>query len=41
MNAPTTGNRVFYTSLGQFEDFREPAFNRLLKNAIDWALYKK
>lgn len=38
VNAPTTGNRVFYTSLGQMEDFREPAFNRLLKNAVDWAL---
>ena len=41
VNAPSTGNRVFYTSFGQFEDFREPAFNRLLKNAIDWALGEK
>ena len=37
VNTPKTGNRVFYTSFGQFEEFREPAFNRLLKNAIDWA----
>ena len=41
VNAPTTGNRVFYTSLGQIEDFQEPAFNRLLKNAVDWAIGKK
>ncbi len=40
VNAPATGNRVFYTSLGQMDDFQEPAFNRLLKNAIDWALSK-
>ena len=38
VNAPSTGNRVFYTSLGQADDFREPAFNRLLVNAIGWAL---
>ena len=38
VNAPGTGQRVFYTSLGQVDDFREPAFNRLLKNAVDWAL---
>ena len=31
------GSRVFYTSLGQADDFAEPAFNRLLRNAIDWA----
>jgi nicotinamidase-related amidase/type 1 glutamine amidotransferase len=41
VNAATTGNRVFYTSLGQLDDFREPAFNRLLKNAVDWALDRK
>jgi type 1 glutamine amidotransferase/nicotinamidase-related amidase len=40
-NAPGAGNRVFYTSLGQLEDFQEPAFNRLLKNAVDWALNKR
>ena len=40
VNAPATGNRVFYTSLGQMDDFQEPAFNRMLKNAIDWALAK-
>ena len=40
VNAPSTGNRVFYTSLGQMDDFQEAAFNRLLKNAIDWALNK-
>ncbi|MDQ1255489.1 MAG: hypothetical protein QG656_80, partial [Candidatus Hydrogenedentes bacterium] len=32
------GARVFYTSLGHWEDFQIPAFNQLLKNAIYWAL---
>ncbi len=36
-NVPASKNRVFYTSLGQIEDFKIPAFNRLLRNAIDWA----
>jgi len=36
-NAPATGGRVFSTSMGQADDFGEPAFNRLLRNAIDWA----
>ena len=31
------GGRVFYTSLGQEDDFREPNFLRLLGNAICWA----
>ncbi|MBX6314379.1 MAG: ThuA domain-containing protein, partial [Isosphaeraceae bacterium] len=30
--------RVFYTSLGHPEDFRIPEFNRILVNAIHWAL---
>ena len=38
VNAPIAGNRVFYTSLGQLDDFRESAFNRLLKNAVAWGL---
>ncbi len=29
--------RVFYTSLGGVEDFRTPAFRRLLLNAVLWA----
>jgi type 1 glutamine amidotransferase len=29
--------RVFYTSLGHPDDFKLPAFQTLLKNAIDWA----
>lgn len=37
VNAPASGNRVFYTSLGHPDDFSLPAFQRLLKNAIDWA----
>jgi len=41
VNAPKTGNRAFYTSLGQLDDFREPAFQKLLKNAVDWALSGK
>ena len=34
------GARVFYTSLGHPQDFAEPAFRRLLVNAIDWALQR-
>lgn len=30
--------RVFYTSLGGPEDFKEPAFRRLLLNGVLWAL---
>ena len=40
-NRPATGNRVFYTSLGHIDDFKEPAFQRLLKNAITWACREK
>ncbi len=32
------GGRIFYTSLGNPADFKLPAFQRLLVNAIDWAL---
>lgn len=31
------GGRVFYTSLGHPDDFKLPAFRRLLKNGIYWA----
>ena len=31
-------SRVFYTALGHPDDFKVPAFNQLLKNAIAWAL---
>ena len=34
------GGRVFYTSLGHPEDFKAPAFRRLLLNAIHWAADK-
>lgn len=30
--------KVFYTSLGHVEDFKEPAFRELMTNAISWAL---
>jgi type 1 glutamine amidotransferase len=30
--------KVFYTSLGHVDDFKEPAFRRLMLNAIAWAL---
>ena len=32
------GGRVFYTTLGHPDDFKLPQFNRLLANAIRWAL---
>lgn len=32
--------RVFYTSLGHADDFQNPAFRRLLRNAVAWALGK-
>ena len=31
------GGRTFYTSLGHKDDFQQPAFQRLLLNAIYWA----
>jgi nicotinamidase-related amidase/type 1 glutamine amidotransferase len=31
-------SRVFYTSLGHPDDFQQPSFRRLLRNAIFWAL---
>ncbi|MDG2383632.1 MAG: ThuA domain-containing protein [Pirellulaceae bacterium] len=37
INEPMGGARVFYTSLGHPQDFRLPAFQRLLANAIYWA----
>ena len=37
VNETSHGNRVFYTSLGHVGDFEQPAFNRLLSNAIHWA----
>ena len=39
-NAHTGGARVFYTSLGHQDDFKLPAFRRLLLNGIFWALDK-
>ncbi len=40
-NRPETGNRVFYTSLGHVDDFKNPEFQKLLKNAISWAANEK
>ncbi|WP_165221573.1 isochorismatase family protein [Aquisphaera insulae] len=37
-NQPASRNRVFYTSLGQIDDFGSEDFNRLLANAIRWSL---
>jgi type 1 glutamine amidotransferase/nicotinamidase-related amidase len=36
-----TGGKVFYTSLGHRDDFKEPQFRRLLVNAIGWSMGKK
>ena len=35
------GGEVFYTSLGHIDDFKNPAFNQLLKNAVKWCLRSK
>lgn len=37
-NTRADGGRSFFTSLGHPDDFKEPEFNRLLRNAIDWGL---
>jgi nicotinamidase-related amidase/type 1 glutamine amidotransferase len=37
VNRSMGGGRVFYTSLGHRDDFKQPAFNQLLRNAIGWA----
>ena len=34
------GARVFYTSLGHPNDFKEESFRRLLRNGIEWAIAK-
>lgn len=34
------GSRVFYTTLGHWDDFSNPVFNQLLRNAIVWAAQK-
>jgi len=36
-NESKYGGRVFYTSLGHPDDFSQPAFHRLLVNALHWA----
>ena len=37
-NTNVHGGRVFYTSLGHHDNFRQTPFERLLLNAIQWAL---
>ncbi len=37
INRRADGGKSFYTSLGHPEDFEEPAFRKLLANAIRWA----
>jgi type 1 glutamine amidotransferase len=36
-NTNKFGGRVFYTSLGHIDDFKQESFNRLLVNALRWA----
>jgi type 1 glutamine amidotransferase len=38
-NQTAKGGRVFYTSLGGPEDFKEPALRKLLTNAVSWSLH--
>ena len=35
------GARVFYTTLGHWDDFKIPEFNTLLRNGIYWAAGKE
>lgn len=37
VNTSPAKGRVFYTSLGHPDDFMQPAFNQLLRNAVYWA----
>src|SRR5262249_43790784 len=37
VNRSKFGGRVYYTSLGHRDDFKQPAFNLLLRNGIAWA----
>ncbi len=37
INCPASGNRVFFTSLGHPQDYRIPAFVRLLRDGVYWA----
>jgi nicotinamidase-related amidase/type 1 glutamine amidotransferase len=37
MHTTTAAGRVLYTSLGHPDDFKQPAFNRLLRNMVYWA----
>ena len=37
VNTTPAGGRVFYTSLGHPREFRQPAFQQLLVNAVRWA----
>lgn len=36
-NRPATRNRVFYTSLGHVDDFKNAEFNKFLRQAVYWA----
>ena len=36
-NTNKYGGRVFYTSLGHVDDFKQESFNRMLVNALRWA----
>jgi type 1 glutamine amidotransferase len=40
-NESPAGGKVFYTSLGHVDDFKKPAFNKLLLNGIEWCLEKE
>ena len=35
------GGRVFYTSFGRQNDFKNPQFRRLLLNSFYWAMDRK
>jgi type 1 glutamine amidotransferase len=34
------GGRIFYTSLGHPNDFKEESFRSLVRNGMEWAMQK-
>jgi type 1 glutamine amidotransferase len=37
-NQRTGGGQSFYTSMGHVDDFAQPEFQKMLRNAVQWAV---